>query len=176
MVAAHRLDAHPDPAKTPALPPTCHLACLRRLAAQARLSRRVAPEVACRLVDRDGAASPDACGAALLHLLPAALGQCARLRREGAVSTSFDEAWLLGLIRAIQAEDWASVRFALASRLAPPFRAQVRVLVERFARGIDEQAAGTMSRPEDAGAPQSPPANQTETERKAVHAKPRNRA
>jgi len=110
------------------------LARLRRLAAEARLSRRTEPQGLCAALEADPAEDPDKYGAALLQILPLAAGRSITLHRIGAVSHSFDERWLIGLIRALRAEDWVNVNFALASRISRHFQRRVRYLAENFAR------------------------------------------
>jgi len=133
MTAAPLLDTAPA---APA-PEDDELAVLRRLAAQARLSRREEPERMCALLQVRPAAEAEAYGEALLRLLPVATGRRVTFRRPGAGSRSFDEAWVLTLLDSIRAGDADSVRFALASRVATHMRRPVRFLAEGFARRID---------------------------------------
>ena len=124
-------------APAPAEPEGEELSVLRRLACRARLSRREEPERMCALLQAQPAAEAEAYGEALLRMLPVALGRRVTFHRPGAGSCSFDEAWVLALLRSIRADDGDSVRFALASRISRHMQRQVRFLAEGFACRID---------------------------------------
>ena len=125
------------PAPPPRVPETGELRLLRRVAQEGRLSRSVEPEGMCALLRSQPAAAAEAYGEALLRLLPRATGRRVTVHRPGAGSCSFDEAWLLGLLRAVRAGDGDSLHFALASRVARHMRGQVRFLAEGLARRGD---------------------------------------
>lgn len=130
-----------------ALPPDAEsetLRALRRIAGQSRLTRFQDPEAACNLLQTQPAAAAEAYGAALLRLLPKAMGRRVVFHRPGAGPCSFDEAWLLALLRAVRRGDQDSLHFALASRVERRFHAPIKFLVDGLARRIDSLAGDTM--------------------------------
>lgn len=127
---------------TPTAPagPVC-LDRARACAMRARLCRRLCGE---------GVALPETCAdcplngeedalSLLLRFLPVALGRRVVFRRPGAADTTFDEAWLMGLLRAAARGDAASLRFALASRLPRRYHAPVARLATACAPGLTSE-------------------------------------
>lgn len=65
----------------------------------------------------------------LVQCLPQALAGPLVIYRHGEPGLSFDEAWVLGLLDRLAAEDWDSLQFLIARRVARPARVAVRVLL-----------------------------------------------
>ncbi|MEM6486995.1 MAG: hypothetical protein AAF677_01800 [Pseudomonadota bacterium] len=137
--ARHRC-AGDDPAPTLDATSLALLQVVRARAIDAQLAPRVEPYRFCALIE----ASPDRAAESyidgLLHVLPQALGRPVLIRRPGPAPTSFDEAWLIGLIMAARRGDQASVRFGLASRVHRPFRRSLGFLVVGIAGRLEAVA------------------------------------
>ena len=91
----------------------------------------------CRIAPRAGAPAEEAVRVAALddmmtmlaRTLPSLMLRRPVLWRPGATGRSFDEDWLLALLRAMQSGDRASERFLLARRARPEGGAVLRMLV-----------------------------------------------
>lgn len=112
---------------------------LRARAIDTQLAPRVEPFHFCALIE----ATPDRAAEAyldgLLHVLPQALGRPLLIRRPGPARASFDEAWIIGLIEAAARDDTASLRFAIASRVARAYRRPIGFLVKGLACRLDAE-------------------------------------
>ena len=115
------------------------LGFVRRIAGASRLCRFEEPERVCALLQVQPRAAAEAYGAALIRLMPKALGRRVVFHRPHSGAPSFDEAWLLGLLRSAREGDEDSLRFAIASRAGRQFRAPMRFLAEGLAARIDRQ-------------------------------------
>jgi len=123
----------------PEAPPLDHrtLGFVRRIAGASRLCRFEEPERVCALLQVQPLAAAEAYGAALVRLMPKAFGRRVVFHRPDSGAPSFDEAWLLGLLRSLRAGDEDSLRFALASRAARRFHAPMRFLAQGLVQRID---------------------------------------
>ncbi len=126
-----------EPRKAPAAPvPVVTRPCLdylRSIAQKARSKPRAHLFEACALLHANRSASLEAHTDALVRCLGEAMGRMPRLLAPQEVEVSFDEAWLISLLRASAQQDKASVSFLLASRVAPPHRRLIRFLTGRIA-------------------------------------------
>ena len=104
----------------------------RTIAIRARAEPRMPDPLNCALVGD----TPEAQARAFLRMMPAALGRRVTLHRPAAESLSFDEAWLLGLLRAAARGEEHNLVFALASRLDRAFMRPARFLAEGLARHL----------------------------------------
>ena len=114
---------------------------LRHVAMTCRAKPRADLFHACALLQITPAASREAHAEALMRCLPEALGQPARLHAPGADELTFDERWLLELLRAATAGDTASTAILLGRRVGAAHRRLVRYLVSRIAEGIRPRPA-----------------------------------
>jgi hypothetical protein len=110
---------------------TC-LDYFRLVAQKARSKPRAHLFEACALLHADRSASLDAHADALMRCLGEALDRMPRLLAPQEAEVSFDEAWLISLVRASSRQDRASVSFLLASRVAPPHRRLIGFLIGRI--------------------------------------------
>lgn len=90
------------------------LDALRDLARRAQLSPPLLPEHVCSLKTPS---SPQAYGLALMRNLNAMALRPLVFHPRGAVEASFDEAWLLRLLRCLQGGDPASARLLIGGRI-----------------------------------------------------------
>jgi len=116
------------------------LGFVRRIAGASRLCRFEEPERVCALLKVQPRAAAEAYGAALIRLMPKAFDRRVVFHRPNSGAPSFDEAWLLGLLRDVREGDEDSLRFALASRAGRRFHAPMRFLAEGLVERIDRLA------------------------------------
>lgn len=112
------------------------LNALRVVALSCRVAARDDLFQACAMLSQTKAVARDAHARALVKCLREALGKAPIFYRPGEKHMSFDEAWLLRLIAATEANDGDSVTFLIASRIPPIHRRHIAFL----ARGIAAQA------------------------------------
>jgi len=113
------------------------LDALRRRAADARLAPRIEPFRFCALIEATPEREAGAYLDAVLRVLPAALDRRVAVHHPGAAALTFDEAWLIGTLRAFRDGDEASAAFALASRVARPMRRPLGFLLRSLAERLD---------------------------------------
>jgi hypothetical protein len=126
----------------PASAPQPEAIALIRLAA---LRCRAAPRgslAACALLDPSAGSGAHA--AMLAALLPQMLERRPVLYRPGTPLLSFDEDWLLALMRAAARGDRSSERFLMRSRVRPSARPALRLLLAGLIRGLDDGADSLM--------------------------------
>ena len=87
---------------------------------------------ACALLHVTQSAERDAHADALMRCLSEALGKPAKLFAPATTEVSFDEKWLIQLAVASKAQDEASMRFLLTSRVSAENRRLVRFLMARI--------------------------------------------
>ncbi|MEL6888624.1 MAG: hypothetical protein AAFO86_07930, partial [Pseudomonadota bacterium] len=114
---------------------------LRRAAMTCRAKPRADLFHTCALLRTTPDASREAHAEALMRCLPEALGQPARLHAPGADVLTFDERWLLELLRAATRGDTASTAFLLGRRVGAAHRRLVRYLVSRVAESVRPRPA-----------------------------------
>jgi len=111
---------------------------LRLVALECRSKARSDLFEACALLSISKDDARKAHAEALMRCLDQALGKRPVLFRPGVDEISFDEAWLIQLATALNAQDHDSASFLLNSRIARHNRRQIRFLVgqvsERFSQ------------------------------------------
>lgn len=108
---------------------------LRDLARGVQLSAPMGLEQTCSLVDPGSAR---AFGMALMRALDAVATQPMAFHPRGAREASFDELWLVRLVRCIEADDTDSVRLLIGRRVSRMGRRTVTWLARGFAERLDE--------------------------------------
>ena len=133
-----RLDISVEPRTSiPATPQVFELLNhLRFKAMQCRSKPRTDLFQACALLQVTRSASCEAHAEALMRCLAEALGKSPRLYAPGTVEMTFDETWLVELVRANARDDQASQSFLLGSRVLPEHRRLVRFLVGRISESF----------------------------------------
>lgn len=102
---------------------------LRFVAMQCRVSQRADLFKACAALSMDRGVARTAHAEILVRTLSQSLDKPAIFLRPGVEETSFDEAWILQLARAITREDAHSAPFLLRSRVVPHARRNLAFLV-----------------------------------------------
>lgn len=110
---------------------------LRLLALRCRAARRIDVFSACALLSLDRSEAARAHAAAFLRAIPQAIGKAPVFHIPGTAEISFDEAWILRLIQAIQAGEGDSIAFLIASRVKPCHRRQLAYLAKGLSEGLD---------------------------------------
>lgn len=141
--AAESLETARDPRIRPAPGPIAAedrpvLELLRSFLDPCHLAGRVNVEQACALVAADPAAELERCGVALLHALDRYSPARFVFHRPGTRDVTFDEAWLVRLIRSAEAGDEASVRLLVHRKIAHGGRRHVAFLAARVAAARQE--------------------------------------
>ncbi|MGF1551589.1 MAG: hypothetical protein ACFBWO_03685 [Paracoccaceae bacterium] len=134
-----RITSAPSPLPRAALPEEERrlLRLLRRRAALTCLRPRIEPFLFCAALEATPERDADACLDAVLRVAPHALGRRFRMHHPSAAGVSFDEAWLLGLLRAYRRGDHRSAAFALASRCRHALRRPFGALANGLATRLD---------------------------------------
>jgi hypothetical protein len=96
---------------------------------QCRASRRTDLFEACATLSGDRSIARAAHADVLMRTLTQALQRPAVFHRPGVAETSFDEAWLIRLARALSQRDEGSAAFLLRSRVVPHARRNLAFLV-----------------------------------------------
>ncbi|GGG77917.1 hypothetical protein GCM10011415_28570 [Salipiger pallidus] len=111
---------------------------LRVVALGCRVAARTDMFHACAVLAVDKPKAQAAHAQVLMRTLSQALGTRPRMLRPGVAELSFDERWLLALLRAVRMDDIDSLVFLMRSRV--PHHAQrnltflIRMVSERFSR------------------------------------------
>lgn len=108
---------------------------LRGLARTAQLSAPIAVHHACSLIDPAG---PEQFGLALMRTLDAVASRPMRFHPVGAAEVSFDELWLVRLLRCLEADDTASARFLIDTRTQRLGRRAVAYLAQGLAKRLGD--------------------------------------
>lgn len=90
--------------------------------ARSRCAPRLDLFRACTMITPDPAVGLEICTDALVRCLGQALNRMPVFYRPGANTFSFDEAWLLRVLAAVQYDDHDSLTFLVARRVSPPQR------------------------------------------------------
>ncbi|SES06676.1 hypothetical protein SAMN04490244_105167 [Tranquillimonas rosea] len=117
------------------------LAHLRLEALQCRAAARLDLTDACLHLSATREVSGTEAVRALVRTLDQALGRAPRFFRPGSIDRSFDEAWLMALVHAVQRGDEASATFLLRSRVAPSALRSTIFLLSRVATSDARAAA-----------------------------------
>ncbi|MEO1494188.1 MAG: hypothetical protein AAFV19_18710 [Pseudomonadota bacterium] len=118
-----------DAAPSPVNNEQALLNSLRFVALECRAKSRVDLFESCALLAVGKTKSQAAHAEALMRCLDQALGKRPVLYRPGTEETSFDEAWLLELCRAVARGDDPSATFLIFSRVRPQSRRHIRFLM-----------------------------------------------
>jgi len=110
---------------------------IRRAAARCRVARHIDLFGACACLSHGAARSAPAFADALLRTLAEAFGRHVRIYAPGSREVSFDEAWLVSLLRAQARDDTPSVTFLLHARVAPDARRCVGFLSAGVAERLE---------------------------------------
>jgi len=110
---------------------------LRRAAARCRAARYLDLFGACAMLSRRESAAAPVFADALFRTLDEALGRPPRFYAAGTQEVSFDEAWLVRLLRAIRSGDEPSIQFLIHSRVAPHARRSVGFLAAGVADSLE---------------------------------------
>ena len=92
---------------------------------------------ACELLTFDRHAATSTYAEAFLRTLPQIIGTRPKMLRPGDTSITFDEAWVLALLRACGAERHDDVAFLSASRVTPAFRPNLVFLIGNLSRLLE---------------------------------------
>jgi hypothetical protein len=111
---------------------------LRSLARRSQLAAPVALEQTCRLIEPGSA---DAYGMALMRSLSVLAARPMVFHPRGAEEASFDELWLLRLLRCIQSGDTDSARLLIGRRTDKLGRRTITWLACGFAERLDSEAS-----------------------------------
>ncbi|WP_089885256.1 hypothetical protein [Citreimonas salinaria] len=111
---------------------------LRRTARSSRCKSYVDLFGACASMSGNRQVAAQAASDVLMRCLSQALGRRPVLYREGEREMSFDEAWLMALVRSLQADDVASATFLLHSRVPKHARRNLVFLLQRVAEDFDQ--------------------------------------
>lgn len=150
MTAMHQISARPDRADAGRGPfPGAVLLSaadrhvlrrLRRMARQAQLSSPIAIDHACSLIAPSG---PDEYGLALMRTLNAVALRPVNFHPVGAEETTFDELWLMRLLRCLQAGDVSSARLLIDTRTQRIGRRAVAFLAQGLAARLMDDTLET---------------------------------
>ena len=116
---------------------------LRLVSLQCRSKARSNLFEACAELAQDGPATEHAHAVALVGGLPFALSKEPVFYRPGLTKMSFDEAWVLCAIDAVQQADHDSLAFLMRSRVVPEHRAHIIFLLRGVADDCAELCART---------------------------------
>jgi len=108
---------------------------LRMIALDCRSARQADLFKACALLSSKRYSDRDAHARVLFRCLRQAISHRPVFYRPGVKEVSFDEAWLMGAISAVQAGDVDSLAFLIRSRMPKSHQRQVGFLI----RGVAEQ-------------------------------------
>lgn len=109
---------------------------LRLFARHARLAARIDLDRACALIAPDPEQAAEVYGCTLLRALDAEATRPVVFHPGCAAPASFDEMWLLRIVRLFQSGDEAGARFLIAGRVTPHARRKVAFLAARFAQSL----------------------------------------
>lgn len=112
------------------------LRALRRLASESMLTPRGDLDRACALLAADPAAEARRYGLALFRSFADLSDRPLRMRPLGAPEPSFDEIWLLALIKRMARRE-GSAEHLIAFRIPPRGRRRLRFLAAGLSRGAD---------------------------------------
>lgn len=111
---------------------------LRHAARSSRCKGHVDLFGACATLSGNRRIAAQAASEILMRCLSQALGRRPVLYREGERERSFDEAWLLALVRSLRTDDVASATFLLHSRVPPHARRNLVFLLRQVAESFDQ--------------------------------------
>ena len=127
--------SNPRPSELPAATAPPAIALLRLTALECRAAPRQ-PLHACAVLAPDAQAEDHSI--ALVRALQGATDRRFVFWQPGAPGLSFDETWLLALLRARATGDRGSERFLMARRIVPQARPVIRPLADALRTSLDE--------------------------------------
>ncbi len=113
------------------------VASLRRLARASRAAPRLDLHRACALLAHGSDEAADVYGMTLLRALDREAARTVVFHAGHNAAPSFDELWLLRILRLFQGGDEAGARFLIAGRVPMRSRRMIAFLAARFAEGLD---------------------------------------
>ncbi|MEL6265979.1 MAG: hypothetical protein AAF074_01955 [Pseudomonadota bacterium] len=118
--------------------PPRRLDALRAIAARSRLDPRIDLDKACGLLRACPEQAAEAYALALLRAVSAVSDRRVVMHRPGVREITFDEAWVLRVLGAIESRDWDSALFCICSRIPAGRRSTIRFLAEGLVARIDD--------------------------------------
>ncbi len=109
---------------------------LRLFARHARLASRIDLDRACALIAPEPEQAAEVYGCMLLRALDAEATRPVAFHPGCAAPASFDELWLLRIVRLFQSGDEAGARFLIAGRVPFHARRKLAFLAARFAHSL----------------------------------------
>ncbi len=114
------------------------LGCLRAFARKAKLAPRLDLDLACALITPASDRAETVYGSTLLRALDALATRSVMFHMGFDAKPSFDELWLLRIVRLFQQGDEAGARFLIAGRVPAQSRHKIAFLASRFAQSLGD--------------------------------------